>query len=67
MIVDIVESLDNIDVSSLKEIFTSQSSLPPEFDGRLLTTGRSSIGRDLTAIEKRETRRRFRTTILLRS
>lgn len=60
---DVIESmaasLDGTETNRLKEIFTTQRTVPPEFDGKLLAIGRTSIGRDLTITEKRESRRRF--------
>jgi uncharacterized LabA/DUF88 family protein len=64
---EIIEALDQTDVSRLQEVFTNQRTVPPEFDCRLLATSRSVIGRDLTIVEKRESRRRFIAAICLKA
>jgi uncharacterized LabA/DUF88 family protein len=57
--IDFVGELSGGDVKSLMAHWTTQRSIPPEFDGRLLARSRTRIGRGLDTTEKRFARTRF--------
>jgi hypothetical protein len=56
-------SLNSSEVTALKAYWTNARGVPNEFDGKLLARGRSQLGRDLGADEKRYIRSTFTSTI----
>lgn len=51
------------DLTKLKEAFQTSSSLPPEFDGKLLWQGKTALGRALQPQEKGALRKAFREAV----
>jgi uncharacterized LabA/DUF88 family protein len=60
---DIATELVQNDLLKLKELFQSTSSIPPEFDGKLLGRSRDAIERDLSQPEKSFVRKKFRELV----
>lgn len=55
--------LDSAVKISLRAHWNSQSGIPPEYDGKLLTLCRSELGRDLTMPERKQIRARFKSAV----
>ena len=61
-----VASLSDEQIVSFAEFRKTSSSIPPEFDGRLLAKAREGMGRDLDQKEKRNLRSHFVSAVKLR-
>jgi uncharacterized LabA/DUF88 family protein len=64
---DFADTLVEGDVKSLLAHWTTQRSIPPEFDGRLLAKSRAAVGRDLDIGEKRFVRIQFADAVKLKA
>lgn len=60
----LVGSLTPGDIADIKVFWsTNQVGVPHEFDGKLIATGRTALGRDLTTSERRYVRTRFSAAV----
>jgi NYN domain len=60
----LVRTLLATDVAAIKSYWVAQQrGVPSEFDGKLIASGRTAMGRDLTHDEKRYMRKRFSTAV----
>jgi hypothetical protein len=64
---ELVGSLNGADVKSLMAYWATQRGVPPEFDGKLLSKGRSELNRDLDEFERRFVRRQFTAAVRTKS
>jgi uncharacterized LabA/DUF88 family protein len=60
---DLCAGLDSTIRINLKTHWSTQSVIPPDFDGKLLTAARSQLGRDLTLPERKQLRARFKSRV----
>lgn len=59
----LVASLNDVDIKGVQAYWETQRGVPPEFDGKLLAQGRAKIGRDLDTFEKRQMRTKFNESV----
>lgn len=62
---DFIGALGGPEVETLKRHWADGNrNVPPEYDGRILAKCRDAAGRDLTDVERRQVREKFKTSIL---
>ncbi len=63
LVTEMVHRIDDARIRKLREHFTRDSRVPPEYDRPLLASARDALGRDLTSNERNHLRRTYKETI----